>query len=141
IAALSAVKPDEDLELESKLVGVVARLGEIAAPAAKRHVVRAALEQTSLEVPRQPLPQSREVLTDQLLLQGVCVRRYDHPLAMADGSRDRRHQVGQALAGTGACLDQQAAAPTLDLRHREEHLHLRFAVLVAREKTRQRALG
>ena len=57
IAALGGVQPDEDLELEHQLLGVLARLAEVAPPAAQRHVVRPAFEQACLEVPGQPFAQ------------------------------------------------------------------------------------
>src|SRR5260370_26897870 len=122
MAAFGGVQPDEDLELEPQLVGVVAGLGEEPPPAPQRDIVRAAFEQARFELPGQPLAQPGQVLAHELLLKRVRVSRNDDTLSMANRTRDGRHQVSQALAGTSARLDEQVAAAGLDLRNGEEHL-------------------
>ncbi len=140
VAALSGVQPHQHLHLEAELLRVRAGLGEVAPPPSQRDVVRPALEQTRLEVPRQ-LRQTRQVLVHELLLQRVSVRRDHDALLVADGASERRHEVRDALARTGARLDQQRAAAGLDLRDGKHHLQLGLAVLVARQSRCQSAFG
>ena len=141
IAAFGRVQPHEDLELEHQLIRVVARLDQVAAPPAKRDVVRASLEQDRLEVPWEPLAQAGQVLAHQLLLQRVRVGRNHDAFVVPDGACDRGHQVGEALACPGAGFDHQCSAARLDLSDREQHLHLRLAMLVAGQEAGQRTFG
>ena len=140
IPALGRVQPGEDLQLEHELVGVLAGIDQVAAPASQGDIVGASLEQASLEVPGQPLAQARQIFDHQLLLERVRVGRDHHPLSMADGPGDRGHQVGQALARAGARLDDQRPTACLDLGYGEEHLQLRLAVLVTRQQVGKRPL-
>ncbi len=91
VPALGRVQPDQDLELELELVGILARFREEPAPPPQRAVVGPPLEKNRLEVPRQPLAQPRQVLAHQLLLQRVGVGRNDHALLMANRASDRRN--------------------------------------------------
>ena len=133
IAALGGVQPDEDLELEHQLLGVLAWLAEVAPPAAQRHIVRPAFEQACLEVPGQPFAQPGQVFGHQLLLERVRVGRDDDTLAVTYSPRDRRHEVGEALAGPRPGLHHQRAPARLDLGDREQHLKLRLPMLVTRQ--------
>ena len=51
VARLGPVQPDQDLQLEAELGGVPTRLGQVAAPAAQRDIVGAALEKAGAEFP------------------------------------------------------------------------------------------
>src|ERR1700686_394050 len=62
VAALCRMEPEQDLQLESKLLRVVADLSQIPPPPPQGHVVGAALEEARGEVPRQPVAQPRDVL-------------------------------------------------------------------------------
>ncbi len=140
IAAGGRVQPEHDLELELQVVGVLARLSQEPAPAPQRNVIRPPLEQARLEIPRQPLAQPGQVLDHQLLLQRVRVRRDDHPLPVADRSRDRGHEVREALARAGPGLHDQGAAASLDLGDGEQHLELGLAVLISGQQAGQRSI-
>ena len=138
IAALRRVQPDQDLELEHQLLRIPARLGKEAAPATQRHVVGAPLQQVRFEVPREPLAQGRQVFAHELLLERVGVGRDQYTLAVANRAGDRGHQVGKALACARTRLHHEGPAPRLDLRHGDQHLHLRLAVLVAGQHVGER---
>ncbi len=70
-----------------------------------------ALEHGGLDRPRQErlegVGDERQVLDQDLPLQGERRRRDDDAFVLVDGAQDGRHQVGERLAGTGARLDQQ----------------------------------
>ena len=140
VAALGGMEPGQELELEHELFGILAGLDEVPAPAAQGDVIGPALQQAGLEVPGQPLPEPGKVLAHQLLLERVGVGRDDHALAVPDGARERRHQVGEALPRPGPGLDHERSAPGLDLGHGEQHLHLRLPVLVAGQLAGERPL-
>ena len=134
------MQPDEDLELEAQLVRIMADLSEVAAPPAQRHVVGTPLQQAGGEVPWEPLAETWQVLGHQLLLQRVSVGRHHDPLAVPDRAGDRRDEVRQALAGARAGLHDQRTAAALHLCDREQHLHLRLAVLIFRQHSREGTL-
>src|ERR1700687_3541369 len=104
------MQPDQYLELEAQLVRVAAHLSQVVPPATLGYVVRAPLEQAGSEVPRQPFAQPGNVLAHELLLQRMRVGRDHHALTMADRPGDRRHEVGQAFARSGARLNDQRSA-------------------------------
>ena len=83
-------------------------------------VVVAALHVADLERPRKVLLQERDVLEEELLLQ-VLGAGGDHD---ALAGEQRRHQVGERLAGARAGFDDQVALVGQGRFHGLGHLHL-----------------
>ena len=90
------------------------------APGAK--IIVPAFEHGEMEFHRQNLGQHRQVFPDQLLLQIDGVRGDDRFLVPRDSEKNRRNQIGQALAHAGAGLDDQIFP--LFQRARDRHGHL-----------------
>ncbi len=91
----------------------------------------------------QPLEDRQQVghvLGVKLVLQVDGVGADHDPAAVLHRPGDGRQQVGQALAGAGAGLDQQVVAVVEGVGHGAQHLHLWLAVLVARQGLGQRAV-
>ena len=99
---------------------VVAR----ARQAAQAQVIHAALDQRGAERRAQLALQQRQVLADELFLQGNRVGGHQRPDAVALGVQDQRHQIGQALADAGARLHDQMAVGGQRLGHRAGHVDL-----------------
>jgi hypothetical protein len=68
--------------------------------------------------------QPRQVAVNELALQGDRRGRHHHGLVGVDGPRDRRNQVGQRLAGPGACLHGEVLARVERARDGFGHLDL-----------------
>ncbi len=68
--------------------------------------------------------QPRQVAVNELSLQRDCRGRHHHGLVGVDGPRDRRHQVGQRLAGPSARLHGEVLAGVERVRDGLGHLDL-----------------
>ncbi len=96
-------------ELEPTL-GLVSGRRQLA-EALQAHVVAAPFEHGPVEIDRQCLGEEREILAGELILQRLGRRGHDHPVAR----RDRRHEVGEGLAGAGTGLHDEVP-PGVDRR-------------------------
>ena len=100
-------------------------------------VVREPLHERRFEgdpVRREHLGDERQILGEDLLLQGLGRSRDDDLLAAQDG----RDEVRQRLARTGPCLDEEGAVARERRLHRLGHRHLRRALFVAVERAAER---
>ena len=98
-------------------------------------IVRAPLEQRDARRHADGARHQRQVLVEQLVLQRARAGGDEHALA----GQQRRHQVGEGLAGAGAGLDHERRAVFERQRHAPGHRQLRTARREARQRTRQRA--
>jgi len=103
-------------------------------PAATR-VVRDALQDHRAERTSDQRAQEREVVARDLILQRARAGRDDHALA----ARERGHEVRERLAGAGAGLDEQRPIVGERARDRRGHHALLGAILVVRDRRRQRS--
>ena len=86
-------------------------------------VVRAALEQRGLQARTEHFAHARQVAVEELVLQGLGPGRHDH----AQPREQRRHQVGEGLAGAGAGFHDQLLVVGDRLLHRRRHALLHLA--------------
>ena len=100
-------------------------------------VVGAALEQRHRDRGAQRRPHGRNVAQEQLVLQVLGAGRDDGLAA----PQQRRHQVGEGLAGAGAGLGDQGRLVGDGLGDRFGHLGLRAARAEAADGGRERAAG
>ena len=105
--------------------------------ALQAEVVAAALHARGRERHRQHAGEQRQILGEDLLLQVLGAGRDDHALA----AQDRRHEVGERLAGAGAGLDEEHAAVLERVGDRRGHAALAVARLEGDERLRQRPVG
>ena len=92
-------------------------------------IVRASLQQCSLEGNIKLLPNERQLSVKKLVLQCSRRRRYNRLL-----SRENTwNQIGQTFPGSCRCFDQKDAFVFDRLYHRFHHLNLSLARLVALE--------
>ena len=118
-------------ELRRLLARLEARLLRARAPqAVEADVVGAALEQRRARARGERLAHRRQVAVEQLVLQRLGAGRDDD---LAAGEQ-RRHQVGEGLAGAGAGLGDQHAVALDRLVDRLRHLELLRAQLEARHR-------
>ena len=105
--------------------------------ALQAEVVAAALHARGRERHRQHAGEQRQILGEDLLLQVLGAGRDDDALA----AQDRRHEVGERLAGAGAGLDEEHAAVLERVGDRRGHAALAVARLEGDERLRQRPVG
>jgi len=105
--------------------------------AAQTQVVGQSLHHREGERLGQHALQARQIHPGDLILQGARAGA-DHYLA---AGKNCRHQVGDGLAGAGACLGQQAFVHVDRLRHPFGHGELARARLEARQLLGQQAAG
>ena len=96
-----------------------------------------ALEQRGAHRQLERGDQARQVAAEELVLQGLGGGREQHALA----AQQRRHQVREGLADTGAGFDDQLAAGFDRARHRHRHLCLAIALAELVGGMRQHAVG
>ena len=83
----------------------------------------------------------RNVLVDELLLQGDRVRADDHALIRALDLLDRGYEVGEGLAHAGAGFNNQMVRAVQRVGHRVGHFQLLGAVLIAGHAAGQQPAG
>jgi len=98
-------------------------------------VVAAALEQRDLHGIADRAGDERHILGVQLVLQGACPGRHQHP----QPGEQRRHEIREGLAGAGARLDHQHRTFGEGLGHRGRHAPLGTAGREARQMPGERA--
>ncbi len=91
-------------------------------------VVRTAFDQFNPKLQTCGPLQEGQVFADQLLLQIDCVGRDDQSLPVGKGPEDGWNQVGEALAGAGASLNQGDAVAIESFGDRKGHAQLFGAV-------------
>ena len=99
-------------------------------------VVRPALQQRDGDRRLQRPADHRHVLAEQLVLQRLRAGRHDHLAA----PQQRGHEIREGLAGAGARLGDQRAAPVDRIGHRLRHLDLSVAGAIAVHVGRQGAV-
>ena len=103
-------------------------VGEAALELVETHVVAAALDErirrAAAEDRGEGIGDAGHVAVDDLGLQGEGRRRDDGGLAGLEGVRDRRHEVGERLAGARAGLDEQVLVLVDRARDGVRHLDL-----------------
>ncbi len=103
-------------------------------------VISAALEQGELRSARQSAGQRigerRQVAVDELALQRDRRRRNHHRFVGGDGTRNRRHQIGERLAGAGAGLHGQVLTRVERMGHGLGHLDLTAPLAAAQRGDR-----
>ena len=113
VDALDRAPERRDREGVEQLLGLVDVVA-VAVQLVQAQVVAAALEDRERRRPaeqrRERLRQPGQVPVDELALQRDRRRRDDDRGAALDGVPDRRHEVGQRLAGAGARLHRQVLA-------------------------------
>ena len=120
ISARSPVSVSRDPALEDADVQrLVERAGSRRALAERLEAVQAEVVAAPLHVgggerDAERLAQHRQVLEEDLLLQVLGAGRDEHALA----AEDRRHEIGERLAGAGARFGEQHAAVGEDARRR-----------------------
>ena len=105
----------------------VAHAELVEAPQAE--VVLAAYAEGHAEVAEDGL-EERDVLFDDLLLEGLGVGGHDDAAVLVARPEDERDEVGQALADAGARLDDQVGLAPERLPDGLGHLHLLGTELV-----------
>ena len=103
--------------------------------AVQAEVVAAPLHVRGAEVDAERLPQVRQVLVEDLVLQVPGAGRDEDAPSAEDGG----HQVGQGLAGSGARFGQQHAAGLQHARRGGRHAPLARPRLERGHRARQRA--
>ena len=104
--------------------------------AMEAQVVAAPLHAGRGERHAERVPQHRQVLEKDLLLKVLGAGGDEDALA----AEDRRHQIGEGLAGAGARFREQHAPVSQDCGDGLGHLHLTGASLEPFERLRQRAV-
>ena len=94
-------------------------------------IIPPALQQREahLLIGERPL-QERQILGDQLLLQGDRIRRHDRAFTVGGGPAECGHEIAQRLANAGACLEQRHAAAIERFGDRSRHRALAGPILV-----------
>ena len=85
--------------------------------------------------------EKRQILADELFLQVDRVRGDDGPFPVRRRPAQRRHEVPERLADTGARLQQPDAAVVVDSRDGRRHVALARAIFVARMLQRDSSAG
>jgi hypothetical protein len=101
-------------------------------------VILSALHQRRLKFDRQHFFQDRNIFINQLFLKIDCVCRNEGLLVSLEGEEDRRNQVSQRFAHTGASLNDQMLFVFQRLRHACCHLLLlrpEFEICCFRQRT------
>ena len=104
--------------------------------AMEAQVVSAALHAGRGERHAERVPEHRQVLEKDLLLKVLGTGGDEDPLA----AEDRRHQIGEGLAGARARFREQHAPVSQDCGDGLGHFHLTGASLEPFERLRQRAV-
>ena len=103
-------------------------------------VVAAALHVADLERAEDRFEEGN-VLEEELLLKVFCAGRDDDALLAFAGQAQRGQQIGERLAGSGACLDDQVALVGEGLLDGAGHLVLALAMLELKAGAREQASG
>ncbi len=119
------------------LAGQEAAVGQRAVQVIGADVVGAPLEQRDPGRRLERLAHHRQVLVEQLVLQRLGAGRDDHLAARLQ----RRHQVGEGLAGTGAGLGDENVVAMDGAGDALGHLDLLRAHAVAVDGAGERAVG
>ena len=127
----------EDADVERLVAGADGRALAERLEAVQAEVVAAPLHAGGGERDAERLAQHRQVLEEDLFLEILGAGRDEHALA----AEDRRHEVGERLAGAGARFGEQHAARREDRGDGFRHLHLARARLEPVERSRQRTVG
>lgn len=104
-------------------------------------VIVATLGQARPKRDRQHLQQKRDILVDELLLEGDGIGADDHFLFGLAGKVDCGDQIGETLADSGSRLDGQMMGISKGLLDGQSHLNLLRTRLVFTERFGQGTFG
>jgi len=138
VAALRHLGEDRDA---ARVGGILASqetaVGQRAFEMVGTDVIGPPLEQGDPDRRLQGIAHHRQVLVEQLVLQGLGAGGNDHLAARAQ----RRHQVGEGLAGAGSCLGDEDRTTVDGGGDALGHVELLVAHAIAADRLRQRAVG
>jgi len=117
----------------SRVVGEEGGLAFDAGQFPEAEVVGAPLHEDRPELDPGVALEKGDVFLDELFLEVDGVGGDDDPLLVADGPKDRRHQVGEGFAGAGAGLDDRHPVIVEGFGDGKGHPELLVPVLVAGE--------